>query len=90
VVNVAVVKVEDRLAGALVRITSLSESTSDTEVTASMDVRNVETGFAFNGPGKASVILLGEDVVDELLVGPDVDQGRDEIAFETVGSGEID
>ena len=84
------VEVEYRLAGAVVRITSLSESTSDTEVTASVDVGNGEAGLAFNGPGKASVVLLGEDVVDELLVRPDVDQSRDEIALETVGSGEVD
>lgn len=90
VVDVAMVEVEYRLTGAIVRITSLSESTSDTEVTASVDVRNGEAGLAFNSPGKASVVLLGEDVVDELLVRPDVDQSRDEIALETVGSGEVD
>ena len=90
VVDVAMVEVEYRLAGAVVRITSLSESTSNTEVTASVDVGNGEASLAFNGPGKASVVLLGEDVVDELLVRPDVDQSRDEIALETVGSGEVD
>ena len=80
VVDVAMVEVEYRLAGAVVRITSLSESTSNTEVTASVDVGN----------GKASVVLLGEDVVDELLIGPDVDQSRNKIALKTVGSGEVD
>jgi hypothetical protein len=73
VVDVAMVEEEYRLAGAVVCITSLSESTSNTEVTASVDVGNGEVSLAFNGPGKASVVLLGEDVIDELLIGLDVD-----------------
>ena len=73
VVDVAVVQIEYWFTGAVVRITSLSQSTSDTKVATAVDVRDFEGGFAFDRLGKASVVFLSKDVIDELLVSPDVD-----------------
>lgn len=74
----------------MVRITSLAQSTSDTEVAAAVDVGYGEAGLAFDRLGKAGVVFLSKDVVDELLVRPNIDQGRDKIALQAVRRREVD
>jgi len=90
VVDVAVVEVEHGFTGAVVRITSLAQCTANAEVAAAVDVGDREGSLALDCTGKASVVLRSHDLVDELLVGPDVDEGRDEVALQAVRFREVD
>ena len=90
VVDVAVVEVEDGFTGAVVRITSLSQCTANAEVTTAVDVGYREGSLALDCTGKASVVLRSHDLVDELLIGPHVDEGRDEVTLQAVRFWEVD
>ena len=67
------VQVEQRLTGTILRITSRTQYTSDTEMAAAMDVWHGECRFALDLARKARVVGLIEDFLDELAVSPDVD-----------------